>query len=98
MKVKDLMYKQSTGEILITSAKEDGKIYQGYLMNGYFKIGTISGFDMIVKGLTINVDEHNEICDKAIKQVVKDVENEDIDILGDWFNKLPTPFLKLLIS
>ncbi len=98
MQAKDLMQNPNNGKLLVTTAKIDGKVYQGYLNEGYIKIGTISGFDISVKGLVKDEVEHNKICDEAIKQLIKDVENNDVAILGDWLSRLPTNLLKIFIS
>ena len=95
---KELMYNPSNGKLLLTVAKVDGKVYQSYLDEGYIKIGTANGIDIRVYGILTDDAEHNKICDKAIKQVIKDVENDDIDILSDWLNILPTILLKKYIS
>jgi hypothetical protein len=95
---RELMYNPSNGKLLLTIAKVDGKVYQSYLDDGYIKIGTAKGIDIRVKGILTDDAEHNKICGKAIKQVIKDVENDDIAILGDWLNRLPTILLKKYIS
>jgi hypothetical protein len=53
MEPKNLMYNLNNGNFLVTAAKEDGKTYQGYLEEGYIKIGTVSGFDVRVKGIGV---------------------------------------------
>jgi hypothetical protein len=95
---KELMYNPSNGKLLLTIAKVEGKVYQGYLEEGYIKIGTARGIDIRVNGISTDEVEHNNICTKVIKQVIKDVENDDIIILGDWLGRLPTIMLKKYIS
>lgn len=56
MQAKDLMQNPSNGKLLVTVAKIDGKVYQGYLKEGYIKIGTISGFDITVQGIKIDTE------------------------------------------
>jgi hypothetical protein len=54
MKIKDLMYNPTNGKLLLTIAKKDSKVYQGYLAEGFIKIGTATGFNMVVNGITNN--------------------------------------------
>jgi hypothetical protein len=49
--MKELMYNPGTGDLLITKAKTDGKVYQNYLAEGYIKIGLIDGFNVVVSGV-----------------------------------------------
>ena len=49
--MKELMYNPVTGDLLVTKAKVDGKVYQSYLTKGYIKIGLIDGFNIVVKGI-----------------------------------------------
>lgn len=48
--MKELMYNPSTGDVLITKAKTDGKVYQSYLTKGYVKIGWVDGWNVVVGG------------------------------------------------
>lgn len=97
MQEKDLLYNTNTGELKATIAKKDGPVYKKYIEDGYVKIGTASGMDLSVNGLPKD-DEHNEITDKVIAQVVKDVQNGDILILGDWLSRIPTEILSIYIK
>jgi hypothetical protein len=49
--MKELMYNPGTGDLLVTKAKADGKVYQSYLTEGYIKIGLVDGFNVVVKGI-----------------------------------------------
>ena len=49
--MKELMYNPGTGDLLVTKAKTDGKVYQSYLTKGYIKIGLIDGFNIVVSGI-----------------------------------------------
>jgi hypothetical protein len=60
MREKDLMQNPTNGKLLVTIAKIDGKVYQGYLAEGYVKIGIISGFDICVKGIKINEEDNKK--------------------------------------
>jgi hypothetical protein len=54
--MKILMYNISNGEILVTKAKIEGNVYQGYLKAGFKAIGRIDGFNVVACQL-INKDK-----------------------------------------
>jgi len=62
--MKILMYNIVTGDILITQAKHEGRVYQSYLNKGYTAIGKISGFNIVV-GKLINNENIN--LNKSLK-------------------------------
>ena len=53
--MKELMYNPSTGDLLVTKAKVDGKVYQSYLAEGYIKIGLVDGFNIVVNGIGVKL-------------------------------------------
>ena len=55
------MYNPKTGDLLVTKAKTDGKVYQGYLTEGYIKIGLVDGFNVVVKGVGATLGLQNQV-------------------------------------
>lgn len=53
--MKELMYNPSTGDLLATKAKTDGKTYQCYIAKGYIKIGWVDGFNVVVGGVGVKL-------------------------------------------
>ena len=70
--MKELMYNPGTGDLLVTKAKADGKVYQSYLTEGYIKIGLVDGFNVVVKGIGAKlIDQASKTLERIFNQLKK---------------------------
>jgi hypothetical protein len=46
-----VIFNKKTGQLKLTQAKQDGRVYKKYLSDGYKKIGYATGFNIQVWGI-----------------------------------------------
>ena len=62
--MKVLLFNQQTGDVKLSSANQNGKVYQQYLMDGYVPIAHISGFNVVATPYT-NEKNREVFADKS---------------------------------